>query len=102
MLGCYRKTDLIDPEIYGSAVVSVFMRYSNDVVAAVTEPATGLPSRLKWLPTIAEIVESCDAQHPAPAVSYWRPPPSVKRAPEAERLAHVARLRAEGKLTLGG
>lgn len=60
LMGCYRKSDANDPEIYTSAVVSVLMRYSAEVAIAVTEPATGLPSRLKWLPSIADLVEACE------------------------------------------
>lgn len=60
LIGCYRRDDAADPEIYGRAVVAVLMRYPESVVLEVTEPATGLPSRLKWLPAIAEIVEACD------------------------------------------
>lgn len=60
MLGCYRKAEAGDPEIYTTAVIAVLMRYPDSVVMAVTEPATGLPSKLKWLPAIAEIREACD------------------------------------------
>jgi hypothetical protein len=60
LLGCYRSGDANDPESYISAVVSVLSRYEISVIRDVTEPATGLPSRLKWLPTIAEIREHCD------------------------------------------
>lgn len=59
LVGCYRKTDASDPEIYAAAVVSVLCRFHPDVVAAVTEPATGLPATCKFLPSIAEIAEAC-------------------------------------------
>lgn len=60
ILGCYRTGDANDPESYIAAVVSVLVRHSTWVIREVTEPATGLPSKLKWLPTIAEIREECD------------------------------------------
>lgn len=60
LLGCYRTGDANDPEAYITAVVSVLVRYPPQIVREVTEPATGLPSRLKWLPTIAEIREECE------------------------------------------
>lgn len=62
LLGCYRTGAANDPEIYVRAIVSVLMRYPEQVVNAVTEPATGLPSRLKWLPAVAELVEACEAE----------------------------------------
>jgi hypothetical protein len=60
LLGCYRTGDANDPEAYISAVVSVLARYPIGIIREVTEPATGLPARLKWLPTIAEIREECE------------------------------------------
>lgn len=42
------------------AFVSVLARYPDSVVIAVTEPATGIPSKLKWPPSIAEVVKACD------------------------------------------
>jgi hypothetical protein len=62
LVGCYRKEDWNDPDIAFRAIVSVFARYPESVVIAVTEPATGLPSRLKWPPSIAEVVEACKAE----------------------------------------
>jgi hypothetical protein len=62
LIGCYRKEDWSDPDIASRAIVSVFARYPESVVMAVTEPATGLPSRLKWPPSIAEVVEACKAE----------------------------------------
>jgi hypothetical protein len=60
LLGCYRTGDANDPETYISAVVSVLSRYAVHIIRDVTEPATGLPGRLKWLPTVAEIREECE------------------------------------------
>jgi hypothetical protein len=62
LIGCYRRDDVADPQVFGRAIVAVLMRYPEEVVVSVTEPATGLPSRLKWLPSIAEIVDACDAR----------------------------------------
>ena len=60
MLGCYRAGDANDPETYIAATVSVLSRYPSEVIRDATEPATGLPSRLKWLPSISEIREECE------------------------------------------
>lgn len=61
LIGCYRRDDVADPEVFARSIVAVLMRYPSEVVLQVTEPATGLPSKLKWLPTIAEIVEACES-----------------------------------------
>ena len=60
LLGCYRTGDANDPEVYISGVVAVLSRYTIEIIREVTEPATGLPSKSNWLPTIAEIRTECD------------------------------------------
>lgn len=70
LVGCYRRSDANDPEIYARAAVAVLMRYPEKIVIAVTEPATGLPSKLKWLPSIAEIVEACEEKIPKMSLSH--------------------------------
>jgi hypothetical protein len=62
LLGCYRKGDVADPEIYSRGVVAVFTQYPEWAVQAVSSPANGLPSRLQWLPTIAEVKGACEAE----------------------------------------
>ncbi|QPF81654.1 hypothetical protein IC762_17665 [Bradyrhizobium genosp. L] len=60
MFGCYRKGDANDPETYTAAITAVLARYPEDVIQAVTHPATGLVSRLKFLPAVAEVREACE------------------------------------------
>jgi len=94
LIGCFKKSDANDPEIYFSAVVAVLTKYNPDVVGAVTEPTTGLPAKLKWLPSIAEIVEACEDE--AASVQSRQPPkalpaPRYRRPSEAELDAQFAR-----------
>lgn len=44
-----------------TSVASVLSRYPEAVVKSVTDPATGLPGSVQWLPTIAEIKAACEA-----------------------------------------
>jgi hypothetical protein len=61
MLSCYRKDETHNPEIYSSAVSAVLADgYSREIVDYVTDPRTGLPSRNKFLPSVAEVREACD------------------------------------------
>ena len=60
LLGCYRTGDANDPQTYIAAVVTVLQQYPIQIIRAVTEPATGIASKLKWLPSIAEIKEACE------------------------------------------
>jgi hypothetical protein len=60
LLGCYRSGDANDPETYVTAVVAVLEQYPVEIIRAVTAPATGLASKLKWLPAVAEIRDACE------------------------------------------
>jgi hypothetical protein len=59
MFGCYRRGDASDPDTYVAAVAAVFSSFSEDVVFYVTDPRTGIPGDLKWLPNVAECKEAC-------------------------------------------
>jgi hypothetical protein len=43
-----------------AAVTAILARYPEDVITSVTHPATGLPSKKSWLPTVKEVVDACD------------------------------------------
>jgi len=60
MFACYRRDEAHDPDTYCAAVASVLGEYSKAVVDHVTDPRTGLPSDLKWLPSVAEVREACN------------------------------------------
>lgn len=61
LIGCFRSGDAADPEVYVTAVGAVLSRYPEDVVRQVTDPVRGLPGRSKWLPTVSEVREACEA-----------------------------------------
>lgn len=61
MFGCYRRQDANDPEIYVAAVTAILSEYPDSVIETVTDPRTGLPSKLKWLPTVAEVKTECES-----------------------------------------
>ena len=63
LLGCYRSGDANDPDVYIAAVVRVLSGYPLDVVQRAIDPLTGIPSRMKWLPTIPEIRTQCEEIH---------------------------------------
>lgn len=62
MFGCYRKQDANDPDVYVAAIASILDEYPPSVIDFITDPRTGLPNRLKWLPTVAEVREACETQ----------------------------------------
>lgn len=62
LIGCYRTGEANDPEIYADAVIAVLSDYPMEVVRRVVDPRRGLPSKTKWLPTIAEVKEACESE----------------------------------------
>lgn len=69
LFGCYRKAEASEPDLYLAAAQRVLQRYPEDVVRAICDPVDGLPSKLKFLPSIAEIKEACEK-----ANGSWMPP----------------------------
>jgi len=64
LLKAYRKSDLIDPISFGEQVAAIFEDYEDPVIIAVTNPYNqdAIQRRHKFLPSLAEIVEACDAE----------------------------------------
>jgi hypothetical protein len=62
LLGCYRRGEAEEPEIYSAAVASVLASYPQQVAYRVTDPRSGLPGRSQWLPTVAEVRAACEAE----------------------------------------
>jgi hypothetical protein len=60
LFGCYRSGEANDPAIYAAAVAAVLADYPAEVVRRVTDPRSGLPRRVKWLPTVSEVAAACD------------------------------------------
>lgn len=61
LLGCYRRADAADPDTYVAAITAVLAKYPDDVICAVTHPASGLPIQKDFLPTVREVYLACEA-----------------------------------------
>lgn len=103
MLSCYRRDEAHSPEIYGAAVAAILGDYPRDVVDYITDPRTGLPSKQKFLPNVAEVREACDAR----AAAVERISTYEKRVSEQIRLTEEWKnykvpesLKAKGKAWL--
>lgn len=59
LLGCYRRGDANDPETYSAAIAAVLTCFRQDVVEYVTDPRTGIPGVIGWLPSVAEVKKAC-------------------------------------------
>ena len=42
------------------AIAATLAEYPKEVIEYITDPRTGLPAKLKWLPTVAEVREACE------------------------------------------
>jgi hypothetical protein len=59
-MGCYRKDEASDPDIYAASAAKVFMAYPLGVARRACDPVRGIPGKLQWLPSVAEIKAFCD------------------------------------------
>jgi hypothetical protein len=83
MFGCFPRGQANDPEIYTMAIAAVLAEYPREVILAVTDPRSGLPRKVKWLPSVAELAEACDAE---------------KRYQDAKRFVESRQLKIEKRV----
>lgn len=57
-MALYPAKDVGNPDAYVAAITTLFVCYPRDLVKRVCNPVTGLPSRLKFFPTIADVSEA--------------------------------------------
>lgn len=60
IFSAYRKDDFADPDSFLIQMSMVLEKYPDQVVSYVTDPLTGIQSRSKFPPVLAEIKELCD------------------------------------------
>jgi hypothetical protein len=97
LLGCYRTGEANDPETYVAAIAATLSRFPEEVVTQVTHPATGLPAKKGWLPTVKEVHDACE-QAAEPIIQQ-----ELREKRIAEQLAareEEERMRAQPRPTL--
>lgn len=62
LVGLYPAREVNDATTYLAGITALFSAYPEDFVKRVCDPVTGLPSKSKWLPTIAEIKEALEIE----------------------------------------
>lgn len=60
MFGCYRKGEANDPATYVAAITLILAEYEPDVIERVTDPRTGIPRQMKFMPNPAEVATACE------------------------------------------
>ena len=61
MSGLFPRPDALDPTRLAATIVAVLAEYPETVIHAVTDPVRGLPSQVKWFPTVYEVRQACEA-----------------------------------------
>jgi hypothetical protein len=92
LFACYRMTETSDPETYTAAAIMVLSDYPIQIVRAVCDPRNGLPSRCKWLPSIAEIKEACEEKQGPIVRERVRRAQLEKQFAERDNTDHSKRL----------
>src|SRR5262245_40107760 len=80
LLSFYPQAQPPDPRTYLAGLVTIFQKYSIRAVAAAIDPARGLPSKLKFLPTLAEVNSFCEE---------FDRPATIERNHQAAIAAHI-------------
>jgi hypothetical protein len=60
MLDCWRTGGANSPETFITAVAAVLARYPDHVIFEVTNPMSGLPIELTWMPSIKDVHDACE------------------------------------------
>jgi hypothetical protein len=62
MFACYRREDAASPEDYAAAITMILSEYPRVIVEYVTDPRTGIQSRLDFPPTVKQMRDCCEAE----------------------------------------
>lgn len=62
LMASYRSVDLFDPKTFSAVMTATLAQFPEAIVAKVCDPIHGIPSKLKFLPSIAEVREACDKE----------------------------------------
>src|SRR4051812_28055790 len=60
LFSAFRRDDFANPEGFVTQLGVVLSDYPEEVIRYVTDPRTGLQRKLKFPPSIAEVIEACD------------------------------------------
>lgn len=84
LLGFYPQSPASDPQVFMSGVAMLLANYPANVVEASLSPLSGIPSKFKFMPSIAELKEDLESRLPP-----WQPevPPLALPAPDMDRSA---------------
>lgn len=90
LFSAYRADQYADAAGFVVSLGVVMEEFPDEVVDYVFNPKTGIQRRLKWPPTISEIVEACELHReflakqraPRPAFQERKPEPLLRQRPQ--------------------
>jgi len=94
LMGCFRKVEFEDASRFSVTLASLFGRYPEGIGRKVCDPINGLPGRLRFPPSLAEVRDELEL-HMAKrrAIAYrarWMIEERERRESEEARLAERA------------
>jgi hypothetical protein len=90
LFGCYRKGEANDPETYVAAVAAVLATYPEETIRYVTDPRTGIPAKINWMPNVGEVRQACDDHYGPTRRAIEREASERRQLEERKRLAPPA------------
>lgn len=60
MLDCYRTGGANSPETFVTAIAATLARYPDQVIYEVTDPRSGIPVQITWMPSVKEVFDMCE------------------------------------------
>lgn len=60
MLDSFRTGGANSPETFVTAIAATLSRYPDQVIYEVTDPTSGLPVQITWMPTIKDVHDACE------------------------------------------
>lgn len=104
LMALYRKADFVDADMFSTAMCAVFAAYPASIGRQAIDPLKGLPSRLKFPPSIAEAKEALDeAMNRRRLIAYrakWMLDERDRRDAEARRQREIAAVSLERRIEL--
>ena len=100
ILSGYRKADYHNLQMFMAQAAMNLMKFPQEIIEYVSAPETGIQTRLKWPPSLAEIVDACIAEQTwrEKVARYSAMGPIAKRLPTA-KIQRRAILRSNDQKT---
>ena len=72
LMGQYRARDFVDVELFAASLASVFQHYQRSLCRLCVDPMVGLPSEVKFPPSVQEVKEWLDREQGRLGYYLWR------------------------------